>query len=653
MSAPHTLPRSFLLATLLITLLAITILCLSWIHQEITLYQKETRQLREDFYQKQKDHIVRQTESVFEFIERTRVRHDEQLRLTLQSRVKEADIIISTCHRTLLQKQPPEVIRSHLCEILRDIRFGKERGFYFIYSLDGTIELLPVCPDYEGQNPLRLAGDQNDQACRKCLTIARSEKAGFCEYDWSLPADKETKNLTLAYVKTYAPLDWVIGTNAYLDDFEADIQQQVLDYIDTIRFGKDGYIFVGDYQGTSLAGPRKNENMLETTDVNGVKIVRKLIEAAREGGGFVEYVMPRFEGLRPLPKISYARGYDEWGWYIGAGVYLDDIEATIGEKDRTMKSRLYQETGEIAVIFVLVLLFSLGVAWLFSQRLRREFSIFDRFFGRAARGQHSEAIDTEQLCFREHREMAAAANEMIRQRNRYEEQIVRNQHQLRSLASQLTRAEEQERRRIAHILHDNISQLLAYARLLVENIRQNAPPDFDPEQLDILADTLKEVIAYSQNLTHNLGSPILYELGLQAALEDYLQHEIEAKHSIKTELVCDLSPFELPDELNAFIFRSVRELAANAVKHADASHMTVTIGRQNDEIRVTVHDNGKGFDYTELQQRDKREGGFGLFSIRERINYMGGRFEIDSGPDSGTTLGLILPREQASQVSST
>ena len=101
------------------------------------------------------------------------------------------------------------------------------------------------------------------------------------------PARKGINTKKIAYVKRFAPLGLVIGTGEYFEDLDADIKEEVLDRIEAVRFGKDGYVFAGQYDGLSLSGPAKGKNMLEVTDSQGVKIVRELIKNARAGGGFV------------------------------------------------------------------------------------------------------------------------------------------------------------------------------------------------------------------------------------------------------------------------------------------------------------------------------------------------------------------------------
>ena len=160
-------------------------------------------------------------------------------------------------------------------------------------------------------------------------------------------------------IKYFEPFDWLIGTGEYWDDVVSDIQQEVLARIENITFGEDGYIFAGQWDGLSLVKPAKGRNMMDLIDVNGVKIVQELIKAARSGGGFVSYVMPKFNSNVAYRKLSYATGIPEWKWYVGAGVNVDKIETLIQQKracpaKKNQKQSFqdpYNSGGDYAVYF--------------------------------------------------------------------------------------------------------------------------------------------------------------------------------------------------------------------------------------------------------------------------------------------------------------
>jgi len=168
---------------------------------------------------------------------------------------------------------------------LRPIRFNKGRGYYFAFDLNGIETLFPVRPDMEGKNMLKVRGGKGEFVVSDMLAVIREKGEGFYSYSWSKP-NKQGYFPKIAFVKLFEPIGWVIGTGEYLDDVEKDIQEECLKWISNIKFGKDGYVFAGQWDGLSLSGPATGKNMYAVADINGVKIVQELIKAAKSEGGF-------------------------------------------------------------------------------------------------------------------------------------------------------------------------------------------------------------------------------------------------------------------------------------------------------------------------------------------------------------------------------
>jgi len=234
----------------------------------------------------------------------------------------------------------------------------------------------------------------------------------------------------------------------------------------------------------------------------------------------------------------------------------------------------------------------------------------------------------------------------IAERKKAEEKLFAYQVQLKSLASELTLTEECERRRIATELHDRISQLLVISKVKLESLRELVQPKEVAGAMDEIRDSLAQTIQNTRSLTFDLSSPILYELGFEAAVAEWLDEHIREKHGIETEFVDDGQPKPLDDDISVLLFRDIRELLINVVKHAQAQKVKVVVRRVDDEICINVEDDGVGFNVSEITSIATKKRGFGLFSIRERLEQLGGRLEIDSKPGSGTRVTVIAPLKQ-------
>ena len=138
----------------------------------------------------------------------------------------------------------------------------------------------------------------------------------------------------------------------------------------------------------------------------------------------------------------------------------------------------------------------------------------------------------------------------------------------------------------------------------------------------------------------------MHEIGLSAAVSEWLEEQIEERYGIKTEFFYNIDEAHkkvLDENVRAILFRNVRELLTNVVKHAHANRVSVSMEHTDGFLKIVVQDDGIGFDYSSEFQRVKSEGSFGLFSIQERMADMGGTFEIISEPGKGCKAILKVP----------
>ena len=220
--------------------------------------------------------------------------------------------------------------------------------------------------------------------------------------------------------------------------------------------------------------------------------------------------------------------------------------------------------------------------------------------------------------------------------------IERYQTQLRQLASQLAQVEARERRAIAADLHDHIGQALAFIRMNIAQLQGNAAfCGFEDQIADTLV-LLNQAIRYTRDLTTQISPPVLYELGLSAALL-WLRDSTQAKHKIVVTVDAPAQHRRLADEISATIFKSVQELVTNVVKHAGARTVLIRLAVSAGGLTVWVTDDGCGFAVEKLQAAESFEDHFGLFSIREQLRHLGGETTIVSSPGAGTTVTLTLP----------
>ena len=216
------------------------------------------------------------------------------------------------------------------------------------------------------------------------------------------------------------------------------------------------------------------------------------------------------------------------------------------------------------------------------------------------------------------------------------------QKQLRRLASELSLAEARERREIASDLHDHIGQALAYVTRKVAMLQGNAIFSGMEEDFSEIVSILNQTIRYTRNLTVEISPPVLYELGLSAAV-DWLAERAYKNDKLQVSISQSGNASEIAEDISVFMFKTIQELIRNVAKHAQTTVVNIHINWEQDGFEIVVQDDGKGFDTQIYESERGADCCFGLFSIRERLSYIGGDFALISAPGNGTRITIHTP----------
>jgi signal transduction histidine kinase len=238
----------------------------------------------------------------------------------------------------------------------------------------------------------------------------------------------------------------------------------------------------------------------------------------------------------------------------------------------------------------------------------------------------------------------------ITDRKEAEKKILDYQERLKALASQLTLAEEKERRRIAADLHDNVDQSLAISRLRLAAAIRTTEDTQLREVLEEISETLIEMSRDTRQLIFELSSPSMDEFGLGPAVNEWMEEKCKKLPGLKFSLVDKLTGNELDEEQRTILFRNIREILTNSIKHANAQKIEIRLEKKDNEINVSIQDNGIGFNPEMIQKQQNYQGGFGLFSVEERMADLGGRMQIDTMPYQGCRTILSLPISKSQRI---
>ena len=224
-------------------------------------------------------------------------------------------------------------------------------------------------------------------------------------------------------------------------------------------------------------------------------------------------------------------------------------------------------------------------------------------------------------------------------RKRQEGEIQADKQQLALLTEELMRIEERQRRQIAQALHDSVGEPLAVIQQEIEGFCQS--PTQSLASLQQVCEQVGRAIEWTRNLTLELSPSTLYTQGLAAALRELAEQFTDCGGFVCRVQVPE-GPIPVLDQVRTMLYRAVRELLVNVVKHAQASTVEITLDCEEQNVRITVQDDGKGFDPSILEAR-RADGSFGIYSIRERLTRIGGKFAVDSVEGRGTRVTLIAP----------
>jgi two-component system NarL family sensor kinase len=374
---------------------------------------------------------------------------------------------------------------------------------------------------------------------------------------------------------------------------DAAAQAQALVILKRLEFGHDGYFFVFDFEGNNLAYPRQpqlqGQNLLALRDRDGGYPIRKLLDQARSGGGYVEYEWVRPSTGQTEPKLGYVEPIAGWEWMIGTGTYVDEPERARRRIAEATADAVVDTLSRIGAITMLTTL----------------------------------AIVT----------LALAVN-LNEQR--------RADAKLRAMARQIVTTQEEERARVARELHDGVSQWLVSVKYLFESAQDRARRSGGDAELTHTLDAgvqrLREVLGEVRRISHDLRPALLDDLGLARALE-HLGREWSSRSGVAVDADCE-DPGAVPESVATAVFRIAQEALGNVERHAAAREVHLRLHRGGGGLRFELIDDGGGFDVDALQRSPRS--GLGLTHMRERVESLGGRFELSANV-GGTRLAAFFP----------
>lgn len=233
----------------------------------------------------------------------------------------------------------------------------------------------------------------------------------------------------------------------------------------------------------------------------------------------------------------------------------------------------------------------------------------------------------------------------ITHRKETEVKLQKTEGVLRALSLQVMQVQETERRRIARELHDEIGQMLSIIKVNLQQLRRTADPEAHEALLGKSIETLGQTLQQIRRLSHDLRPSILDDLGLVAALRWFIDYHLQDT-GVAPHFAAETTGGRLPAEIETACFRVTQEALTNTLRHARAGEVHVDLRQTPTELRLTIRDDGAGFDLRAVREEALRGSHLGLLGMQERIRAAGGKIRIDTAEGKGCLIEIAFDTDR-------
>ena len=369
-------------------------------------FYEEKKSIEEQFINENKEIIKDEVNRVYTFIKHLQSTTEIELKKNVKERVYEAHSLATNIYEKNKDTKTKEEIFQLIKTALSGIRYNNGRGYFFMDDVYGNKLVHPIDTSIEGKNMLNYTDVKGYKLFESIVDTIKQKSERFDEYYWYKPnTNNKEIGRKISFYKYFEPLNMAIGTGEYFDDFEKEIQKKALEYINLIRFGKAGYIFVITYDGVYLAHARKDywgKHYLENNDTKNIaKVIEDITLIAKNGEGYYSYIQNKKPDTNePTHKISFIKGLNEWNWLIGTGFYEDDVLSRIEDRKRKIDEKYEAYIKNILIISFIVIVVLLIISKYVSNFLEEKFR------------QYKQELNKKQTILHQQSKMAAMG-EMI------------------------------------------------------------------------------------------------------------------------------------------------------------------------------------------------------------------------------------------------
>ena len=625
---------------LIVSLLCAIITFLLYVEKNITL-EKDLENIKSEYLEKNQNIIKDEVLKIYDYMIHKKINSEIELKDEIKNRVLEAHNIMTYIYEKYKDIETKEEIQERIKDSLKALKFNDGRGYFYIFEMNGKNILHPLNEDLENTSILNQKNSFKGNSIENVINDLKIKEESYNEYFWNKPDSKDSKKeyKKITFNKVFKPYNWYIGTGEYLEDFEEKTKKQILDYINTIRYSKNGYIFVIDKEGVYLAHVQKSYiglNRIDLKDPNGFLITKEIIDLAKKGEGFIRYVGTiKPETKLPSEKITFVKGFRDWDWAIATGFYTDELEKQILEKERAYKEAYLHSLEKLFIVSGIITLLFLYLSFYLSKRLEKRFFKYKKqVINHIKKDKEKDNILAQQS------KMAAMGEMLENIAHQWRQPLSSISTISTGLKIQYEFAEVSKEQVISSM--DSITTTTKYLSQTIDDFRDYFNPN-------------KEITLFS---VKDIAQKAFY----------LMENQLNKKN---ITLVKNLNECSIYGYENEFI-QVILNILNNAKDEFDKKEMSekfifVDILELNDEVRILIKDNAGGIDDSIINKvfepyfttKFKSQGtGIGLYMSKEivekhmngNISVINSEFIYDEKSYKGAEFKITFPLEKEEEI---
>lgn len=569
-------------------------------NKRVFLNSKE--ELEQKFYLQNADLIKDEVNRAYFYIKYIQENAENNLKNSIKSRVYEAHAIASNLYEKYKNIKSKDEILELIKVSLEKIRYNDGRGYFYIDDALGNKLLLPPDKENEGKNFLNHVDDKGYAFVKTIVQTIANKGERFDEYYWKNPVTNLSSR-KIAFYKYFEPLNFVIGTGEYFDEYNQNVQKRVLDYVNSIKFGKNGYIFIMTNDGICLSEEQKivhtkykMKDILASREDN----IEAMIKIANSNNDNFYKYEERYDNSNidyKVNKISYVKAISGWNWIIGSSFYEDDVNFEIIDMKKRLDSDFNTNLKNILLASIILIIFLLIISFYISKYIEKKFI------------DYKDELGSRQALLFQQSKMATMG------------EMIRNiAHQWRQPLSVITAATsgmliQKEMGNLTDEFFVNsakkINSSASYLSQTIDDFRNFFSPNKEKEKFMI---------------SHTLSKTL-----------DLISVQLNTKDIFIIKDVQDIEVFSYENELIQALINILNNARDELINKDYDKYIFIDINKNNNQLKIVIKDNAGGVKKENLSKifnpyfttKDKTQGtGIGLYITQEIILQLNGEISV-------------------------